>query len=161
MDIGIVKSFWNNPSLVTGLRMSVAAILAFLICQLLHFPQGFWAVVSVAAVTQIEVTCTLRKIIWRMIGTCIGALLGYGLAFYAGHPIILLVAVFGILVVMISYITIQQTIYSYASTITGLTLIIVLASNLTYGVMFQWTLYRAYEVALGMLLIGLVTLIFE
>ena len=154
-------NFWHNPGMLTACRMSIAAVLAFLVYKSLDLPQGYWAVVSIAAVTQAGLSGTITKSVMRIIGTLIGAAFGYGLTFLIGQNPLFIIIIFWIFITCSSYIAIQLSAFSYAGVVTGLTMVIVLASSMIEGMAFQLAVYRSIEVILGIVAIAVVTIVFD
>jgi len=68
----------NKEALFSGAVMALSAVIAFVMYHYLQLSEGYWAVISIAAVTQARVNNTIFKIFLRIIGTILGA----GSAYY-------------------------------------------------------------------------------
>lgn len=69
-DEGPAWSEWRDP-----LRMTLAALLSYLLAQALHLPEGFWAVFTTLIVTRADTGATFYAGAGRLIGTLSGAAL--------------------------------------------------------------------------------------
>ncbi len=68
-----------------ALRVTIAAILAFVLARLLGFPHGLWAVITAIIVMQTSVGASLKAAIDRLLGTMAGALYGAAIAVVIPH----------------------------------------------------------------------------
>ena len=107
----------------------IAAIAAFFIYHYFGLQQGYWSIISIAAITQAAFSKTLIKGFMRTLGTLIGAFLGYLIAILSHGNLIVILSLFICIIFLSSYVAIQQTIFSYGGIVTGLTTVIVLSST--------------------------------
>lgn len=155
-----LQKIGTTPTLLTATRMVLACLLAFSIYSSLQLQEGYWSVVTIAAITQAEISKTFTKSLMRLIGTLLGATLGYCLALLAHGNIDIVLVLFFIVLIASSYIAIQPTLFSYAGTVTGLTMVIVLASSLlSKQELMLLALDRSIEVLLGLFALLLVDII--
>lgn len=142
---------------LTGLRMALAGALAFYFCCALRWPDAYWSVVTVAAVTRPGVSNTLAKVVARIFGTVVGAAAAYLiLVFFMGHNLIVITLYFLVLIVP-SYISLQKNLLSYAGIATNLTLTLVMATSIFSGEPARTMVDRIFEVLVGVLCVGVVT----
>jgi uncharacterized membrane protein YgaE (UPF0421/DUF939 family) len=59
------------------LKTAIAAAISLVLVRALKLPQGFWACVSAIVVMQSETAATLAASLDRLVGTALGALLGW------------------------------------------------------------------------------------
>jgi len=70
----------NWPRLRQALQTTVAACLAYAAAELLHAPQGFWAVMTAILVTQVNVGASLGLAVDRLLGSLLGVIVGGAVA---------------------------------------------------------------------------------
>ncbi len=145
----------RNDALITACKMMLACIIAFITYHSLNLPEGYWAVVTIAAVTQVGFVNTLTKGFMRLLGTIIGAGIGYGFALLAQGNITIVLLLFFVFITLSSLIAIQPTLFSYSGVVTGLTIVIVLSSSLISGQLFTVAVYRSFEVIFGIIVLVL------
>jgi uncharacterized membrane protein YccC len=146
---------------LTGLKMALAGALAFCFCCALSRYEGYWSVVTVAAVTRPGFSNTIGKIILRIGGTIVGAVAAYLiLFFFLGNNLIILILFFAVLIVP-CYVSLQKTIFSYAGIATSLTLTLVLATSIYSGTLLQTMSDRLVEVWIGVFCVGIVAVMLE
>ena|SRR3990167_8754669 len=139
----------NKSALLTGVKLSTACALAFILYTAFHWPYGYWSVVSVAAVTRPGLSFTLNKAMMRIVGTVIGAMLGYLIGWIATGNVIVVMCFFFMGIIVSSYVALQKSLMSYCGIIFGLTLTLVLASGLMTNQLFGMAVYRTIEVIVG------------
>jgi len=77
-----------------GVKTAVAAAVCLALVRVFGFPQGYWACVATIVVMQSETTATFKASRDRLVGTAIGALVGWGAAtVWHGHLLVYAVAV--------------------------------------------------------------------
>ena len=133
-----------------ALKTAVAAVLATLIYEILHLPQGYWAVVSAVIVMQANVGGSLKASWSRLIGTAIGALLGtVALAFLGSNAGSLGITLI-LIVLLCGWLKIEES-YRLA----GVTATIVILAGTTEPWQIGW--HRFLDVSLGIGIALLVT----
>ena len=77
-----------------GLKTAIAAGICLALVRVFRFSQGYWACVATIVVMQSETAATLTASRERLLGTALGALLGWGAAsLWHGHLIVYAVIV--------------------------------------------------------------------
>lgn len=69
-----------------AVRVTLGAVLAFVLATLLGFAHGYWAVITAIIVLQGNVGGSVKAAVDRLIGTIIGALYGALVAIFVPHP---------------------------------------------------------------------------
>ncbi len=126
-----------------GLKTAVAAGICLGLVRLLGFRQGYWACISTIVVMQSATAATLAASRDRLVGTAVGALIGWGTAyFWHGHLLVYAVAVFCCMA-MPDLIGLKG-----AGRLAGVaaTIVLLVPSNTSYG-MVAWD--RFLEVSFG------------
>jgi len=139
----------NAIALITATKMMLGGVIAFLIITSLKLPLGVWAVVTIAAITQVGLSQTLSKSLMRIIGTLLGGLIGYGIAVLAHGHVFFMMFLLLFAIWASSYIALQPTIYSYASIVAGMTIAIILFYCVAGLNFFSITVDRSAEILLG------------
>lgn len=150
----------NHPiALITAFKMSVAGIIGFMLVNHFHLPESVWCLVTIAAVLQAGLDQTLTKALMRVIGTLVGAVIGYWIALFTqADPILIMVLTFCV-IFMTSYIAIQPTVYSYAGIVMGMTIAIIVFFGLAHGNVKAVAIDRTLEVLLGVGIVAVINLI--
>ncbi|STX52116.1 Predicted membrane protein [Legionella busanensis] len=143
-------------ALLTAIKMTLAGIIACIFSFVIPWPYGFWAVITVAAVTRPGLTHTSLKSIARGVGTLIGAILAYLSVLIAGNNILILILCFFIIISLSSYLSLQRTFISYFGIIVGITVIIILSINNKSEPIITIITHRVLDVFAGILAILLV-----
>lgn len=147
-----------KEAILSGTIMSLSAILAFSLYYYFQWSEGYWAVISIAAVTQSRVNNTILKIFLRIVGTIIGAFSAY--YFVLLLPAALLIPAFFVCLFLAVLFTLAATQYRYVMIITGLTFTLVIAAAITNNIE-DMALIRTYEVIVGCVICSLVSLTFR
>ena len=141
----------NKYAAINALKASVAAGIAYLVglClgKMLGIDQMYlWMVITVLVVmsTQPNLGGALDKALMRFLGTIIGALVAIALTFALPKDLLVL----GMLpfVVLCVYVAGASSRYSYAGTLSGITLIIILLNK---NPSLQVAILRATEISIG------------
>lgn len=90
------QQFWDNFSLQSNIfrhsvRITVAALAAYMIGQLLPFGHGYWILLTVIVILKPGYSLTRQRNIQRLIGTLIGAAIAGGLLFFVKNNTAILV----------------------------------------------------------------------
>ncbi len=84
----------NNVNWKHGLKTAIAAGLCLALVRVFRLQQGYWACVAAVVVMQSETAATLTASRDRLVGSALGALVGWGAAtVWHGHLIVYAVAV--------------------------------------------------------------------
>lgn len=138
--------------------MTIAALAALALAQLLHMPLPLWAVITAVIVTQLSVGRSLKASFDYLVGTLGGAIYGGALAVLIPHNteialLVLLAAVIGPL----AFIATVNPRFA-AAPVTGI--IVLLLPQMTHGSALSSAIDRVMEVALGGITGSLVSVIF-
>lgn len=139
------------PALLQGIRLTVAVSLALYVAFYLQLETPYWAGTSAAIVCQPVLGSTLRKGLFRMIGTMVGAIAAVALT-----------AVFpqqrsGFLFAMLLWVsacsflsTLLRNYAAYAAMLAGYTLVIIAGTSIAApGQALEIALNRASEISIG------------
>lgn len=90
------QQFWDNFSLQSNifrhsLRITIAALAAYMIGQLLPFGHGYWILLTVIVILKPGYTLTRQRNIQRLTGTVIGAAIAGGILFFVKNNTVILV----------------------------------------------------------------------
>lgn len=90
------QQFWDNFSLQSNifrhsLRITIAALVAYVTGQLLPFGHGYWILLTVIVILKPGYTLTRQRNIHRLIGTVIGAAIAGGILFFVKNNTAILV----------------------------------------------------------------------
>lgn len=134
--------------------MAVSGCIAFVIYYYFKWPDGYWAVVSIAAVTQRSAYATFEKTVLRLLGTFLGAFVAYYSVVFL--PISYLVTTFllGLFVCLLLSLSVNK--YRYLMIVTGISYTLVMSSGLR-GEVESMAIVRTYEVVFGCVLCILVS----
>lgn len=133
-----------------ALRSTTATVLAVLIALALHFDNPFWAGVSGVVLVQTDRVATFARSIDRVIGTMIGATIGYfGAGLAEDHfAFLTLVGAFTAFVIYGQ----ERTEHGYAVLLSGITVVLILFGSLaTPGKALDLAVYRGLEILVGVL----------
>ncbi len=157
---GVVSifSFFKNPAVRFGIKYAVAGTLALYVSLLLRLEMPAWSLLTVMVLMLAQyVGAVAEKSFFRLIGTVVGAVLGYLITGSLQQtPVLFLLAVGT--VVAISVALFGQSRAPYAFFLLGLTVVVV-GSNGMANPDFSWqvALSRLEEVTVGVLCTMLVT----
>jgi uncharacterized membrane protein YccC len=137
-----------RPQLRAGLRVTVAAIVSFVLAQLLNIPLGgLWAVLTSVIVTQMSLGGSMRATIEYLVGTLGGAVYGGAIATLVPHPNeIALLAVLGLAVAPLAFLAAKNPSLRVAP---FTAVIVLLGSSATHEGPVVSAVYRVIEVGLG------------
>lgn len=137
----------RRVQLALSVRVTIAALAALALAQLLHRPLPLWAVLTAVIVTQMSVGRSLLATRDYLIGTLGGAIYGGTIAVLVPHSSeIALLAVLALAVAPLAFIATLNPRFSAAS-VTAI--IVLLLPEITHGDPFSSALDRVIEVALG------------
>lgn len=153
-----LMAFFKDPAVRFGIKYGLAGTLAFCVSLSLRLEVPAWSLLTVMVLMLAQyVGAVAEKSFFRLIGTLVGAVVGYLITGALQQtPILFLLAV-GV-VVAFSITMFGQTRAPYAFFLLGLTVVVV-ASNGMANPDFSWqvALSRAEEVTVGVLSTMLVT----
>jgi uncharacterized membrane protein YccC len=128
-------------------RVTVSAVLALVLGQLLHVPLVLWSVLTAVVLTQTSVGRSLKASVDYFIGTLGGAI-------YAGTVAALIphqgeLALLGVLALAVAPLVLLASINSSFNVAPFTAVIVVLAPTLTHSTPIESAFFRLMEVALG------------
>jgi uncharacterized membrane protein YccC len=128
-------------------RMTVAAVLAFALSQLLHIPlQGLWAVLTAVVVTQASVGASVRASAEYVVGTLSGAVYASAVGVLIPHTT--MIALAGVLALAVAPLALAAALSPSFRVAPFTAVIVLLISNELEGPI-EAALYRLFEVAIG------------
>lgn len=147
-----------SQSKFTAIKMALSSLITLAIILTYQLDFGYWAVVTVAAITSSSESATLLKGSMRILGTVLGALIGYVIAIYLGHISWLSLVIFFFMLLTTTAFALQPNIFSYAGLMAGVTSVIVIEANLSKTLLMDVSLYRTLAVILGVFIVIIVSL---
>lgn len=149
--------WWERRKLksraMNALKTGIAAVLCIWLGNLFHLIHSFWAAVTAIVVMQSDSTVTISTCRDRLIGTAIGALMGWGV-FYIWHGHYL---AYGMAVTLCLLVCMLLE-YEKAGRLAAVTLTIVVLIQIDNGP-GQAALARFLEVSLGIVVALAVTML--
>jgi uncharacterized membrane protein YccC len=137
----------DGKQLRHALRTGLAAMLTFLVAELLHLKQGYWAVITAVIVMQAHLGGSLAASWSRVLGTAVGACLGVIAVLSCGRTLPgLSLAVFTT-VLICAYLNKRHDSFRLA----GITAVVVMIASETGGTqdILELGLHRFLEISLG------------
>jgi uncharacterized membrane protein YccC len=137
-----------SPQLRLGLRVTVAAVAAFMLAQILTAPlAGLWTVLTAILVTQTSVGASVRATIEYVMGTLGGAVYAVAIAVLIPHEgeISLLV----VLALAIAPLAVLGAVNSHFRVGPFTAVLVILGATATHLAPIDSAFYRVMEVALG------------
>lgn len=145
-------SLFSDGAFRYGIKFGAAGVLAVAMALVIQLPMPTWALFTVFVLMIAQyVGAIAEKSIFRVIGTVIGALLGYVLtASLQQNPVIYLLLIG--LIVAFSVAMFGQSRYPYAFLLCGMTVVVVTSNGMGNPEMsWQYALFRVEEVTIGIL----------
>jgi uncharacterized membrane protein YccC len=150
------------PAILFGLRLWASVCLALFVAFELELDNAYWAGASAAIVCQPHLGASLRKGWFRMIGTCIGAVMIVVLtACFAQNRIAFLggLALWGGACALMA--TLLHNFASYSAALSGYTAAVIAGDELgatggAHGLAFTLAVTRASEICIGIVCAGVV-----
>lgn len=146
----------KKTELTVATVMAISGLVAFFIYTNLNLPQGYWAVITVAAITTPKLSSSLNKMLMRLIGTLLGAIVSCVILQLSHGSIIAVGLLFFFFVTAISYFTLIPTGFGYAGIVANLTIVLILASGIDGGSILLAARDRTFEIILGILVCVLI-----
>ncbi|WP_054076165.1 FUSC family protein [Comamonas testosteroni] len=130
----------QTPSvLLTGLRLGITALIAFVVAAFLEIPHPYWAAMPVWAMSQPTRGLLLERGLFRLLGTVVGAIVGFGIL-HAQLPFYFASAVLALWVaLMTAAIPLLRGAHGYAPLLAAMTAGIVVIPGL-FEPVNAWTL---------------------
>ena len=137
----------RRAQLALSIRVTVAALTALALAQLLHLPLPLWAVLTAVIVTQMSVGRSLKATIDYLIGTLGGAIYGGAIGVFIPHSSE--IALLGVLALAVAPLTFIAAINPKFSVAPITAIIVLLLPSITHTSPIASALDRILEVALG------------
>jgi|GEM_PF-2657661 len=153
---GFITSINKNTWLVIG-SVVISANIAFFLYHFFNWPEGYWSVVSIAAVATAKLGRTFDKMVARLFGTVTGAVYAYKVLVSLPHHPILLAGLLGLGILIFSIISLQKSVISYVGIIGNLTIITIFAAGLSADNFYGIATARTYQVCIGIIISGLIS----
>ncbi len=113
-----------------ALRLALAAWLAFAIASLLHIENAYWAAMPIWVVAQSSRGLLLERAFFRIVGTLLGAGVGFGLMHVPASPYLVL-ALLGLWIALTSGMThLLRGVHYYGALMAGMTAAIVVLPSI-------------------------------
>jgi len=138
----------TGPRGNAALRSTLATVLAVLVALALHLDNPWWAGISGVVLVQSDRAATLARSVDRIIGTTIGAVVGYfGAGLAADHFAFLSLA--GGFTAFTIYAQ-ERADHGYAWLLSGITVVLILFGSLaTPDTALNLAVYRGFEILVG------------
>jgi uncharacterized membrane protein YccC len=138
---------YHKAELALTLRVTVAAVLAFVLSNLLHIPLSLWTVLTAVILTHVSFGRSLKATIDYMVGTVSGAI-------YAGTVAALVpheneIALAGVLAIAVAPLALLGAIKPSFSTATFTGVLVLLIPGFAHVGAIESAIYRVVEVAVG------------
>jgi uncharacterized membrane protein YccC len=151
-----------TPALLFGLRLWASVCLSFYVAFALELSEPSWAATTAALVCQPVLGASLRKSMFRMVGTVIGAIAIVVLAaFFRQDRVAFLIGLALWCAASAFVATILTNFAAYAAALAGYTAAIIAIDVLgpvgdTNGIVFLFAINRAIEICIGIVCAGVV-----
>ncbi len=151
-----------TPSLLFGLRMWASVCVAFYVAFALELSEPSWAATTAALVCQPVLGASLRKSMFRMVGTIVGAIAIVVLAALVRQDRLAFLVGLTLWCAASAFMaTILRNFAAYAAALSGYTAAIIAIDVLgpvgsTNGVVFMFAIDRAIEICIGIVCAGVV-----
>jgi uncharacterized membrane protein YccC len=137
----------RSVELRLGLRVSIAAVLSFVLSHWLNLPLALWTVLTAVILTQMNVGRSLKATIDYMVGTLGGAVYSGAIAVLVPHDNEL--ALLAVLAIGIAPLAMLAAINPRFSTAPFTAVLVLLAPTIAHVSPLESAVYRVIEVALG------------
>ncbi|MCF6764620.1 FUSC family protein [Thiotrichales bacterium 19S3-7] len=152
----------NYPqSALTSIKFIIAAVIIYTLIQIFQWQDGYWAMISLAAVIRPNTQHIYIKAIMRIIGTIIGGILAYILLVIAQDNLYVVTIGLFFISLFAGLIILQKNSFNYAGIIIGLSAIIIVASAQGAGNYLDVVISRASFVLLGIIVLFIVNLLIK
>jgi uncharacterized membrane protein YccC len=138
----------SGPRARGALRTATATVAAMLVALFLHLDNPWWAAITGVVLVQGDVAATLSRSLDRVIGTTIGAVIGYiGAATIADHALFLVLSASCVGFVVYAQ---ERAEHSYAFLLGGITIVLILFGSLADpSTALHLAFFRAFEIYVG------------
>jgi len=152
-----IRTVFQDPAFRYGVKFGLAGVLAVFIALLLELEEPIWALLTVFVLMIAQyVGAIVEKSIFRIIGTVIGAMLGYVITAGLEQQPLLFLTLVGIIVGVCTAMF-GQSRYPYAFFLCAMTTVVVTSNGLANpDQSWEYACWRIEEVTLGILVVLLV-----
>jgi uncharacterized membrane protein YccC len=137
----------HKAQLGLALRVTIAALLSFLLSQLLHVPLPLWTVLTAVVLTQVTFGRSLKATLDYVVGTLSGAV--YAGAVAAPFSQANEIALIGVLAITVAPLALLAAINPSFSVATFTGVLVILVPGITHVSPIESAFYRVLEVGLG------------
>lgn len=149
----------QSIELRTAIRTAIALVMTALIAFSMHLPSPYWSCMTVVIVSRQYHGELAKKGFMRIIGTFIGAAIGYGLSHYIINSFFLFILV-NFFIIAIGFYGYRRSQYTYAYLLAMITVFLI---NAEVVIMpdnaFYIAIWRPIEISLGVIITTLCSLI--
>ncbi|MFA9438891.1 FUSC family protein [Uliginosibacterium sp. sgz301328] len=151
----------DRPTIAQALRLATAALIAFAIASVLHVHNAYWAAMPVWVVAQSSRGLLLERAFFRVVGTLLGAALGFAILHLTGNPYLQLVLLSCVVALGAGFTHILRGVHAYGALLTGMTAaVVVLPSMLAPQGATELALARVECTLIGVLVVTVVMALF-
>jgi len=157
--LAIRKAFvLDRPVVTRGLVLALSAWVAFAIATLVHVQNAYWAAMPVWVVAQASRGVLLERALFRVVGTLLGAAVGFALLHVPVNPYVQF-ALLGLWVAVNGGLThVLRGVHGYGALLAGITAaIVVIPSVLAPGASLELATARVECTLIGVLVTTLIT----
>jgi uncharacterized membrane protein YccC len=137
----------HRGELGLSLRVTIAAVLSFLLSNLLNVPMPLWTVLTAVILTQVSFGRSVKATIDYLVGTLFGAVYAAAVAALVPHPNEIALA--GVLAIAVAPLALLAAINPSFSAATFTGVLVLLVPGVTHVGPIESALYRVIEVAVG------------
>lgn len=148
----------DRQVVVRGLALALSAWLAFAIATLVHVQNAYWAAMPVWVVAQASRGVLLERALFRVVGTLLGAAVGFAILHVPVHPYAQF-ALLGLWVALNGGLThVLRGVHGYGALLAGITAaIVVVPSALAPGATLEFATARVECTLIGVLVATVIT----
>ena len=148
---------WDRAATRRALLLTLGAWLSFSIASLLHLHNAYWAAVPVWVISQSARGVLIERAIFRIVGTLVGAAVGFALIHIPASPYLQLVLLALWIGLNAGTIHLLRGVHGYGALLAGMTAaVVVIPSLLSPSGFLELALARVYCTLIGVLVGSLV-----
>src|ERR1700737_4124672 len=154
--MGRIRAVWqllrnrgaiSRVQLALCIRVTVAALLSFVLSNLLELPLALWAVLTAVILTQVSFGTSVKATIDYLVGTVGGAIYAGAIAAFVPHQNE--IGVLAVLALAIAPLTFLAALTPSFSVAPVTAIMVLMAPSITHIGPMESAFYRVVEVALG------------
>lgn len=157
IDKMLLDAGLNRQAIAHGLRLALAALLAFSVASIFHVDNAFWAAMPVFVVAQPQRGLMLERAAFRILGTVAGIAAGLALLSIEGHAALML-GLLGVWVALSAFLVhMLRGVHGYGAMLSGISASVVVLPSLFHPeTAFALAVSRAECTLIGVLCATLV-----